>query len=107
MPVSDKDREAAEVVLCGTPMVWGRSCEDPSGWATASPGEARRAVDALIALDWEPRATVTRDAIVDHVARLEVPPAPVVDGVLTVNAESMADALIPFLRECGMEVVSE
>lgn len=92
MSVSNEDRASAAATVNAALLAAYQSTD------------GQLAVDALIARGWGPRPTVTRDAIVDHVARLEVPQAPVVDGVLKVSAESMADALIPFLRECGIEV---
>lgn len=107
MTISNEDREAVAELLkahgvdiakpntnycvCGVKMSWGG-------------GLCTHRLDVLIAHGWGPRPAVSREAIVDHVARLEVLKAPVFNGVLTICAESMADALIPFLRECGIEV---
>lgn len=46
---------------------------------------------------------VSYDALVDWVTRLEVTVKPV-NGVVTIMAESMADAIAGFLRENGIEV---
>lgn len=57
----------------------------------------------LISHGWGPRPTVTRQDLVDHIARMEAH-APVIAGVMTISADSMASAVVPFLREHGIEV---
>lgn len=95
--VSDEDRQAA-IKIASQAMLRTRS---QRFWPDA-------AVNALIADGgWGPKPTVTREALIDHVSRLEVVSAPVINGAVTILAESMADALVPFLRECGIEVTDQ
>lgn len=118
--VSDEDRELARVEAA-TALVHKRW--DRYAFKDTDEKVALKALDVIELSDspwmhamidalvenayWGPRPTVTRDALVDHVARLEVPRVPVVAGVLNISAESMADALVPFLRECGIEVTDD
>lgn len=40
-----------------------------------------------------------RARLIDYIAHLHIPQVKPVDGVISISAESMADALLPFVRE--------
>lgn len=96
MTVSNEDREAAMKVVNSALL----AAERADAYTDLA------VVSALVSHGWGPKPTVAKEDLVDHIACIEAPSVPVVNGVLLINAESMADALIPFLRECGIEVTS-
>jgi hypothetical protein len=73
----------------------------PDRWAPAVLG-------CGYSLDWAGKSggvDMTRGALVDHLCRLEVPHVkPDENGVVHIDADSMADALIPFLRHIGVSI---
>lgn len=58
----------------------------------------------VLALAEQAPPAISLEHLVDHLARIRVEGLKPVDGVVSVNAESMADAIAGFLRDNGIEV---
>jgi hypothetical protein len=78
--------------------------ESPMRVSDLRPFYGQLAAEVLALAEQQTRPSVSREQLIDHLTRIRVDNLTPVDGMVSVNAESMADAIAVFLRDNGIEV---